>query len=237
VYGDILVSEGGTVGWAVRRSNPELAEALAKVAKTVEGGTQTGNVLLNRYLAKTTWIKNAGAERDRANFDRFVDLFKKYGDQYGFDWLALSAQAYQESSLDPNAKSAVGAVGLMQLLPSTGADMGYTNLEDPEQNVAAGAKYMAWIRSKYFDDPSLSPEDQLAFSWAAYNAGPNRIQRLRGRADDLGLDSDRWFHNVEYVVLEKVGQEPVRYVGNIYKYYVTYRLMLGLEAARGETDQ
>jgi membrane-bound lytic murein transglycosylase MltF len=61
-------------------------------------------------------------------------------------------------------------------------------------------------------------------TFAAYNAGPSRISRLRSRAKDEGLDPNQWFGNVELVAAKEVGQEPVQYVTNIYKYYVAYKL-------------
>jgi len=51
------------------------------------------------------------------------------------------------------------------------------------------------------------------------------VQSFRKEASRRGLDPDRWFRNVEYVAAEKIGQETVTYVSNIFKYYVAYQLV------------
>lgn len=68
--------------------------------------------------------------------------------------------------------------------------------------------------------------DKALFSFASYNAGPARVARLRTEAKKRGLDPNVWFHNVEYVAAEKIGPETVTYVGNIYKYYIAYKLVM-----------
>jgi membrane-bound lytic murein transglycosylase MltF len=103
-----------------------------------------------------------------------------------------------------------------------------------ENNIHAGAKYLAFLRRHYFDGPGLTEEDRLAFCWAAYNAGPGNVNRMRRKTKALGLDPDRWFGNVEHGALAVIGQETVRYVQNIYKYYITYKSLIDLSAARGD---
>jgi membrane-bound lytic murein transglycosylase MltF len=66
----------------------------------------------------------------------------------------------------------------------------------------------------------------MLFTMAGYNAGPNRVNRLRREAARRGLDPNVWFNNVELVVAAKVGSEPVRYVSNIYRYYIAYKRAL-----------
>jgi membrane-bound lytic murein transglycosylase MltF len=85
-------------------------------------------------------------------------------------------------------------------------------------------KYLHVLIEQYFNDPGIDPLNRGLFAFAGYNAGPNRIQRLRRVAEQRGLDPNRWFENVEVIVAEQVGSEPVRYVSNIYKYYVAYKL-------------
>ena len=145
---------------------------------------------------------------------------------YGFDWLAIAAQAYQESRLDQSIVSHAGAVGIMQLLPSTAEYMGIKNIENVENNIHAGVKYMHYLRKKFFNDPQIDAKGKFDFTLAAYNAGPNRVKQLRKHAEEMGLDKNRWFFNVEHAALEKVGQEPVRYVGNINKYYIAFSLIV-----------
>ena len=144
-----------------------------------------------------------------------------------FDWLLIAAQGYQESRLIQSLRSPAGAVGVMQLLPATaaGPSVGITNIEELEANIHAGHKYLRHVADRYFDDPEIDELNRHLFSFAAYNAGPTRISRLRRQAARKGLDANQWFGQVERLVAEKVGMEPVTYVRNIFKYYVTYKLM------------
>jgi len=117
----------------------------------MRAGTRIGNTLINRYFKNTKWIKNPVSNSERAKLDRLVKLFRKYGEKYSFDWLALAAQGYQESALNHSAKSRAGAVGIMQLLPSTAKDpnVGIPDISSEENNIHAGAKYLAFVRNIY----------------------------------------------------------------------------------------
>jgi len=235
VLSDVIVNQGGYVGLAIRKENPLAGDNLDDFTKSLRRGTALGNTLFKRYYENTKWIKNPLADSERAKFDEVVGLFKRYGDRYSLDYLAILAQAYQESGLDQSVRSPAGALGIMQLLPSTAADpqVAIADIDQLENNVHAGTKYMAFLRDRYFSDGALKPEDRLAFTWAAYNAGPRRVSQMRARAKELGLDPDRWFGNVEYAALGIVGQETVRYVGNIFKYYVAYHSVAAFGRQRG----
>ena len=150
-------------------------------------------------------------------------LFKKYGAQYGLDWLLLAAQAYQESRLDQTLRSRAGAVGVMQILPETAAALGIPDIEELEANIHAGTKYLRLLLDHYSADPELDSIARQLFALAAYNAGPARIDRLRRDAARVGLDPNRWFGSVELVVAEQLGPEPVRHVSNVTKYYLGYQ--------------
>lgn len=160
-------------------------------------------------------------------FAATTDLFKKYAAKYDFDWLMLTAQGYQESRLNQDTRSAAGAVGIMQLLPTTAADrhVGIEDISSVENNIHAGAKYMSWLRDTYFTDADMTPIDQTLFAFAAYNAGPGRVAKLRKEAASMGLDPNIWFNNVEVVAAKRIGRETVQYVSNIYKYWVAYTLV------------
>jgi membrane-bound lytic murein transglycosylase MltF len=116
----------------------------------------------------------------------------------------------------------------MQVMPATAADraIDIPNIEEVENNVHAGSKYLNLLRAHYFSDEALDSTERMLFTMAGYNAGPNRINRLRRVAGQRGLDPNIWFNNVELVVAAQVGQEPVRYVGNIYRYYIAYKRAL-----------
>jgi membrane-bound lytic murein transglycosylase MltF len=140
----------------------------------------------------------------------------------------LAAQGFQESKLDQNVRSPVGAIGIMQLMPATGQSMKVGDITVTEPNIHGGAKYMNTIMTKYFADAHFDELNRTLFAFAAYNAGPNRIAKLRKLAAERGLNPDVWFDNVEIVVSEKVGRETTTYVRNIMKYYVSYKLILQL---------
>ena len=226
VHEDLAVRTGGEIAWAFRKDSPKLAEAVNAFVANHKKGTLLGNVLLNRYLKNTTWAKRALDGGDRARFERTVEIFRKYGDMYDFDPLMLAALAYQESGLDQSVRSRAGAVGVMQLLPSTAADpnVGIPDISTVENNVHAGTKYLRFIRDRYFSDPAMDPLNQTLFTFAAYNAGPARVARLREEASRMGLDANQWFGHVEHVAAKRIGRETVQYVSNIGKYWVAYRL-------------
>ena len=238
VYPKLTLRQNGRIAWMVRPDTPKLLASLNKFLKSHRQGTLVGNVLINRYFKDNRWLKNPNDLQDRARFSRFAPLFKKYGKLYDFDWLLLAAQAFQESRLDPDCRSSAGAVGLMQVMPPPGGDREaeIKRLLDPDYNVRTGVSYLAHIRDHYFDDPGLSPSVQAHFALAAYNAGPTALGRVRKVSRKMGYNPDLWFFNCEYGALRLVGSEPVRYVRNILKYYVSYRLSMRLKReSRKET--
>jgi membrane-bound lytic murein transglycosylase MltF len=239
LHEDLAVHAGGEIAWAVRRQNPELLVELNAFVGGHKKGSLLGNILLKRYFAKSEWIKNPLADSERAKLEELITLFQKYGEQFDLDWLALAAQAYQESGLDQGRKSAAGALGVMQLLPSTAADkwVQVSDIHLLENNIHAGAKYLAFLRDRYFDDPAIERSARVDFAWAAYNAGPARVRGLRRKAEERGLDPNRWFANVERIAAEEIGRETVDYVANINKYYLAYRLQYEAYRQRREGRQ
>ena len=103
-------------------------------------------------------------------------------------------------------------------------DTNIPNIEELESNIYAGVKYLRFIRDKHFEKEPMDKMNKMLFTFASYNAGPAKINRRRGEARQAGLDPNVWFRNVEIATAKRIGLEPVRYVGNIYKYYIAYRL-------------
>ena len=237
VRDDLVFRSGGRIAVAFRENSPLLAEALNEFVKTHKQGTLQGNMLINRYLKNFDWTKNALAAKDYKRFQDVADIFLKYGDQYGVDYLMVAAQGYQESRLDQSAKSGAGAIGIMQLLPSTAADanVGIPDISTAEANIHAGIKYLNFIRNRYFSDPEVNRFTQTLFAFAAYNAGPARIRKLRGMAAEQGYDPNIWFDNVEVMAAKDIGRETVQYVANILKYYVAYTLSIKTQLNRQQT--
>ena len=236
VRSDLAVRTGGDLAWAFRKNSPQLKEVVDRFVSRNKRGSYLFNVLWKRYWGDAEWIRNATSESEMERFRAVVDLFKRYAGEYGFPYLLMMAQGYQESGLDQNVRSPAGAVGIMQLLPSTAADpnVGISDIHAAEDNVHAGVKYMEFLRRRYFTDEAIDELDSMMFTIAAYNAGPARIQRLRGVAAERGLDPDVWFRNVELIVAEKVGRETIQYVDNIYKYYAAYSMIAAEEEAKAE---
>ena len=231
---DLVVHSGGAIAWAVRPENPELLESLNAFVAEARQGTLLGNVLIKRYFDSVKWIENPIDEQAQARMDQYAAWIQELAGEYDFDWLRVAAQVFQESGLDPNAVSYAGAIGLMQLLPATAADMGCDDPYDPHQNLRAGVRYLDWLRSNYFSDPEIDEVDRTDLILAAYNAGPGNVRKWRVQAPARGLDPNRWRDNVERLALEHVGVQPLRYVDNIEKYYVAYTLSYGLALRREE---
>jgi membrane-bound lytic murein transglycosylase MltF len=234
VHDNVAVRTGGEKAWAIRKDSPQLKAILDDFATRHKVGTSTGNQLLTRYLKNVKYVKNAASEEERKKFLALIQYFQKYGDQYDVDWVLMGAQGYQESQLNQNAKSSVGAIGVMQVMPATGKDMKVGDITETEANIHTGIKYMRWMINHYYGKEPMTELDKALFAFASYNAGAGRISQLRKEAAKRGLDPNVWFQNVEYVAAEKIGQETVTYVSNIYKYYIAYRLVLESRASKKE---
>ena len=232
VHNDVAVRTGGNIAWAVRKGNPQIRAAVDDFMRRNAKGSAEANVILVRYFKNAKYVKDAGSESERAKFISLLQYFRKYGDKYDVDWVLMAAQGYQESQLNQNARSRVGAIGVMQVMPATGKELGVGNIEEVEPNIQAGIKYMRWMIDQYYGKEPMTKLDKALFAFASYNAGAGRISTLRKEAAKRGLDPNVWFRNVEYVAAEKIGAETVTYVGNIYKYYIAYNLILEGKAER-----
>ena len=223
---DLKINSGGSIAWAVRKECPHLLSSLNSFLKKHKRGSLLGNILFKRYYQNSKWIKNPNAEQEQKKLLDVLALFKKYADRYDFNYLAIAALAYQESHLDNSKKNPSGAVGIMQVLPSTASDphVNIKNIHRLENNIHAGVKYLNFLRQRYFSNEDISAADRVNFSWAAYNAGPRKINQLRKIAAKRGFDPNQWFYNVEKIAAEVIGRETVEYVANINKYFVAYQL-------------
>jgi membrane-bound lytic murein transglycosylase MltF len=146
----------------------------------------------------------------------------------------MAAQGYQESGLDHGRKSHVGAIGVMQVMPKTGAELKVGDIRQLEPNIHAGVKYVRFMIDQYYADEPMDDFNKALFAFASYNAGPARIRGLRAKASERGLDPNKWFNNVEVVAAESIGRETVQYVANIYKYYLAYQMAVEQKKLRTE---
>ena len=235
IHTGFFLHEGGQLAWALRKNSPQLKQALDAFVQGHKVGSEFGNIMNRRYLKDSKRVLNATSEAEMKKFNDLVGLFEKHASTYDFDYLMLMAQGFQESQLDQAARSRAGAVGVMQLLPSTAADpaVGIRDIDKSvDKNIEAGSKYLRLISDKYLSDPEITPVNRTLMSFAAYNAGPGNLRKFRRLAEKSGLDPNVWFGNVEQGAARIVGRETVDYVGNIYKYYVVYKLASQRQAQR-----
>lgn len=232
VHENIPVTTGMKAGWAVRKENPallaKLNEAIASVLKKNKRAFQRD---FNQYFKTTRWIENPFVKGAKYELS---EPFQREAAAFGLDWLQLMAQGFQESSLNPKAKSPYGAVGIMQLLPSTAEWLGVKNYNEIDGNIHAGAKYMARLMKRYAKVPEISEDNRFFFALAAYNAGPGRVRKYRKRAPKLGYDPYQWFGNVVRVSLRSGNLETFMYVRNILNYTLAYKTAYEQSLRRGE---
>jgi membrane-bound lytic murein transglycosylase MltF len=226
IYPDVMIASGEQTAWVLRKNNPQLKELLDEFLAPRGLGTSFGNTLLRRYLQNTKWVRNSTSKEELQKFDALRSIFERYAGQYDFDYLMIMALGYQESLLDQNRRNPTGATGIMQVIPKFAAasPINVPDVTKADPNVQAGVKMLRNIEDHYFNDPQLDRLDKTLLVFASYNAGPNRIAKLRQQASQQGLDPNKWFNNVELIVAKSIGQETVTYVSNVYKYYVAYKL-------------
>jgi len=232
IYENITIKKNDKFAWMIRKNSPLLRKEINNFVPTHKEGTLLGNILKTRYVKKYSFINNALTKKELSKFYSVVNLFKKYSKQYDIPYLLMLAQGYQESKLNQKAKSHVGAIGIMQLMPSTGKSMKVGDIHKIEPNIHAGIKYHRWLEDRYFKDANMTNLDKALFTFAAYNAGPARIRELRNETKKRGLNPDIWIDNVELITSEKIGAETVTYVANIFKYYIAYKLYSETELRR-----
>ena len=228
VHNDLSLPVEDNIGWGVQRGTPKFLTLMNEFVNAHKQGTSFGNTLVMKYFKSTDFIRNNTAPSEIEKFKPAVAYFKKYAAEYNFDWLMIAAQAYQESQIDQSRRSPAGAVGVMQIKPSTAADksVGITDVEtNMQNNIHAGVKYLNYIMETNFKDAKLDSIDRGLFAFACYNAGPARVLKLQQMAEREGLDPNRWFNNVEVIAAREIGAETVTYVSNIYKYYIGYKMV------------
>jgi membrane-bound lytic murein transglycosylase MltF len=234
---DLVLRSGGKIAWAFRKDSPLLAEEINEFARGHRKGTLLGNVLIERYMGNVKWVSNSTSKWGLQRMQSLIDDFQASAAETNLDWLMLVAQAYQESELDNSKVSPAGAHGIMQIKPSTAADkhVGIDDISEPADNILAGARYMRFLMDRYFSDTEMDGLQQWLFALAAYNAGPARVRRLRNRAAAEGYDPNRWIDSVEVIAAKEIGRETVRYVSNVFKYYVAYQMYWENRTIRAES--
>lgn len=229
---DLVIRAEGYIGWAFRKNSPQMRQALDDFYINYLKKQGVAEYRLKQLMKSIKQIRNNTNDAEYKRFEQTIAFFEKYGKDYRFDPLMLAAQGFQESQLNQKARSHVGAIGVMQIMPATGKQLNVGNIQETESNIHAGTKYMDQLMTRYFADAHFSESNRPLFAFASYNAGPGNIAKMRKEAAARGLDPDKWFNNVEIVVAEKIGIETTTYVRNIYKYYAAYRLVQDMQATR-----
>lgn len=229
---DFKFHQEGQIAWAVRNNNPQLLDSLNNfIEQQAKPGRYLSNVLFNKYFVDNRWLQDIGLTAE--SLDQLSQLrhyFELYADFYNLDWLLIASVAFQESRFRNNLISNRGAVGIMQILPSTARapQIAIDHIEDLEHNIHAGTKYLAYLKQQVFTGPDYTPEESLNFALAAYNAGQTRIRQLQREAERAGLDPYVWFYNVEQIARRRIGHETVNYVLSVQRHTTTFRTTLSL---------
>jgi membrane-bound lytic murein transglycosylase MltF len=237
LHRNLTVRTGGEIAVGVRKNNPRLRQAINVWIKEYGPRTAFGNMIERKYLQTTDFVKNAAADRERQKLQAMAKFFQTYSSQYKVDYLLMAAQGYQESQLNQAARSKVGAIGVMQVMPATGRELAVGDIGQVEPNIHAGVKYFRFMMDEFYKDEPMDELNKGLMTLASYNAGPGRMRQLRRETEKRGLNPNVWFGNVERVVSERIGRETVQYVSNIYKYYIAYRLVSDRESARAQAKR
>ncbi|MCG3864519.1 MULTISPECIES: lytic transglycosylase F [unclassified Photobacterium] len=229
-----VLRSNGEIAWAMRKESPQLMTLVNTYIEQIKSGTLLGNVIYNKYLDNQGWITNLLSDNNIDKMEKLSDLFFKYSSEYDFDYLMMMAQGFQESGLNQHKVSNKGAVGIMQVLPSTARDryINIPNIYTSSNNVHAGIKYMRYIQNNYLDDNRLTFDNKMYMTLASYNAGPGNIRKMRRYAKEKGYNPDIWFNNVEIITRKHIGKQPVVYVTNINRYYIVYKQLMSLKKYR-----
>jgi membrane-bound lytic murein transglycosylase MltF len=217
----LVVGEKGDMSWFVRRESPMLRASIDRfLADYRAPGDQDS--AFQRIYRRSYKVRNPLASNERQRLERVRSVLQKHGEQQDLDWLQLAAVAYKESTLNPAARGASGATGLMQITPAAARSVGVGNIQALDNNVLAATRYMARIRREFFSSRQIAEAERMAFVLAAYNMGPQRVQGLRAEARRRGLNPNQWFFQVERVAMEQLGMGVVSYVNSVNKYYLAY---------------
>jgi membrane-bound lytic murein transglycosylase F len=231
----LTLNEKVPYAYAVREYNPQLLNALNIFIKKEYRGTFY-NVVKNRYFGNKKQQKKYHDNRIKSGstLSPYDNLVKTVAGEHQFDWRLITAQMFQESRFNPKAKSSAGALGLMQVLPRTAGELGYSDLTNPKQSIKAGIHYLDWTRDRFPNE--LPVQQRLFFALAAYNAGFGHVKDAQRLAVKMKLNPNVWFNNVEKAMLllqnpkyyKKTrygycrGSEPVNYVREIQQRYLGY---------------
>ncbi|MDD0843645.1 transglycosylase SLT domain-containing protein [Pseudomonas sp. Gutcm_11s] len=217
----LVVGEKGDMSWFVRRESPMLRASIDRFLAGYKLPSDQDSTF-QRIYRRSYKVRNPMSGVERQRLEKVRSVLQKHGEKQDLDWLQLAAVAYKESTLNPAARGASGATGLMQITPAAARSVGVGNIQALDNNVLAATRYMARIRREFFSSRQITESERMAFVLAAYNMGPQRVQSLRAEARRRGLNPNQWFFQVERVAMEQLGMGVVSYVNAVNKYYLAY---------------
>ena len=217
----LKLGKDGAMRWYVRRDTPMLGASIDRFLKEYRDPADQ-DAAFQRVYRRLYKVHYPLGRIERQRLENVRPVLQRFASEHGFDWLTLAALAFKESTLNPAARGAGGATGLMQVTPAAARSVGVSNIAVLDNNVQASAKYLGMIRRNYFNSPQLNERERMAFVLAGYNMGPQRVQGLRAEARRRGLNPNQWFFQVERVAMEQLGMGVVSYVNSVNKYYLAY---------------
>ena len=230
----LKLAEPSDMHWFMRK---EASMLRATANRFLEGYKAPANqdAAFERVYRRLYRVQQPLDRTGRLRLEKVRSTLQRHASEQDFDWLNLAALAFKESTLNPAARGASGATGLMQVTPATAQSMGVKNFQQLDGNVLASARYLANIRRKFFSSPRLNERERMAFVLAGYNLGPQRVQGMRAEARRRGLNPDQWFFQVERIAMETMGMGVVSYVNSVNKYYLAYSRERYLLESKGQS--
>ena len=231
------------VAWAVKKGNDSLKKVINRWQDSFNG-SYYANVLHNKYF-KNPRSKRMYHSGYHSLYDlqlsRYDDIIKQEAKELGWDWTLLASMIYQESNFSENARSWVGAYGIMQLMPETMKRFGIDSSASIKEQINAGIEFIKWLDDHY-KDKVKDPQERKKFILAAYNVGLAHVNDAMRLAEKYGKDPTKWDGNVAYYLRRKSqpefyrdsvvhygyarGEEPFNYVNQIYARYQHYRNLI-----------
>ena len=237
------VSLSQRIGWAVRKTSPELLKTINEGLAEIKSKPDY-NVIYRRYFENRKYF-NRRLDSEyytgvTGKFSKYDEMVKKYSKDLGWDWILVKSLIYQESMFRNNRTSWSGAQGLMQLMPGTAEELGVNDLNDPEQNIKAGSLYLKKMHSSWEQIPDSI--QRIKFAMASYNCGLGHIKDAQRLAEKYGRDSLSWDNGVDFFVKNLSnpkyfndpvvkygyarGSEPYDYVQDIFERYRNYKTIV-----------
>ncbi len=234
------VSLSQRIAWAVRKNSPDLLNELNRNLTAIKKKSDY-NVIYNKYFKNRAKfkriLKSEYFTSETGKISKYDKIVKKYAVETGWDWRLVKSVIYQESRFDPTNESWAGAGGLMQIMPKTAEELGVDNINDPNQNIKAGIKYLHRMYKNWDTIPDSI--QRLKFALASYNCGYGHVLDAQKLAKKYNKDSNKWDNGVDEFILklskpkyynDKLvksgyvrGSEPYNYVIDIFDRFETYR--------------